>query len=195
MALEVCEVYVSKEQILADVEKKMAHVIDGFKKELSKQRTGRAQPSLVATLLVESYGQKMPLEQLASITSEGPTTLAIKPWDKSTTPAIEKAILRSGLGFNPATSGDITRISMPPLTEERRREIVKVIKNYQENAKIGCRSQRRDAMAALKLLEKDGLLSEDEIKRAQDEVQKVTDSCVKTIDNITSEKESDIMKV
>lgn len=185
----------SIEEVFSELKKKMDNVIESYKKELSKQRTGRAQPSIVASILVDSYGQKMPLEQLASIASEGPTTLAIKPWDKSTTPAIEKAILSSDLGLNPTTSGDVTRVSMPPLTEERRREIVKVVKTYQENAKISSRSHRRDAMAEVKVLEKDGLMSEDESKRAQDRVQKITDECVKNIDLITSEKENDIMKV
>ena len=185
----------STEQVLSNLKSKMEIVIESYKKELSKQRAGRAQPSLISTILVESYGQKMPLEQVASITSESPTTLAIKPWDKSTTPAIEKAIVTSGLGLQPTTSGDITRITMPPLTEERRREIVKLVKTYQENAKISSRSHRRDAMAQIKQLEKEGIISEDDHKRAQDRIQKETDQCVKNIDAITSEKESDIMKV
>lgn len=181
--------------VLSNLKSNMETVIESYKKELSKQRAGRAQPSLISSILVDSYGQKMPLEQVASITSEGPTTLAIKPWDKSTTPAIEKAIVTSGLGLQPTTSGDVTRVTMPPLTEERRREIVKLVKTYQENAKISSRSHRRDAMAEIKQLEKDSVISEDEQKRAQDKVQKETDQCVKTIDAITAEKESDIMKV
>lgn len=185
----------SSEQVFTELKKKMDGVVEGYKKELAKQRAGRAQPSLVSSLLVESYGQKMPLEQLASITSEGPTTLAIKPWDKSTTVAIEKAIHTSGLGLNPTTAGDITRIMLPPLTEERRKEMVKLIRSFQENAKIASRSHRRDAMAEVKSLEKDAVLSEDESKRAQDKVQEITDSCIKNIDAITQDKESDIMKV
>lgn len=185
----------SIDEVYTQLESKISQVIDSYKKELSKQRTGRAQPSLISSLLVESYGQKMPLEQVASITTEGSTTLAIKPWDKSTVPAIERAIMTSDLGLNPATSGDVTRVTLPPLTEERRKEMVKVVKTYQENAKISVRNQRRDAMADLKSLEKESLISEDELKRAQDKVQQITDKAIASVDQITSEKESDIMKV
>jgi len=174
---------------------KMDKTIEAYKKELSKQRVGRAQPALIANLPVQTYGSEQPLSQISSISAESSTVLAVKPWDKKLIPAIERAIHSSDLGLNPVTSGDTVRVPLPPLTEERRKDIVKHIKTVAEQSKVALRNLRRDGNTEIKNLEKDNKISEDESKRSQDKVQELTDKFIKTIDTITQEKEIEMMKI
>lgn len=180
---------------LKNLTEKMEKSIESYKKELSKQRVGRAQPALIASLMVHTYGSEQPLSQISSISAESSTVLAVKPWDKKLIPQIERAIHGSDLGLNPVTSGDVVRVPLPALTEERRKDIVKHIKTIAEQAKVAMRSLRRDANAEIKALEKDNKMSEDESKRSQDKVQEATDKYIKLIDTVTAEKEAEIMKI
>jgi ribosome recycling factor len=184
---------------IADIKKqateKMAKSVETLKHDLSKVRTGRAHPGLVDHLKVDYYGTETPIPQVANISLADARTIQIQPWDKKMVHAVEKAIRDSDLGVNPATSGDVIRVPMPPLTEERRREMTKIVKHEGENAKVAVRNIRRDAIAHLKDLLKNHDVSEDEEKRAQDEVQKMTDKAIADIDKLIVEKEKDLMAV
>ena len=174
---------------------KMAKSVDTLKHDLSKVRTGRAHAGLVDHLKVDYYGTDTPIPQVANVTLADARTIQIQPWDKKMVHAVEKAIRDSDLGVNPATSGDVIRVPMPPLTEERRREMTKIVKHEGENAKVAVRNIRRDAIAHLKGLLKEHDVSEDEEKRAQDEVQKMTDKSIADIDRLVGEKEKELMSV
>lgn len=178
-----------------ELEEKMNKTIDSYRKELLKQRVGRANPTVIASITINAYGVDQPLEQAASITVEGPTQLAVRPWDKKMIPEIERAIHASGMGFNPITSGDVVRVPFPPLSEERRREIVKVVRAAAENSKVGLRNLRRDANQDIKKFEKDDLITQDDSTADQKKVQELTDKYIKMIETITDEKEKDIMTV
>jgi ribosome recycling factor len=180
---------------IKNVIEKMDRAIDAYKKEIAKQRVGRAQPALIASLMVHTYGTEQALSQISSITAESATVLAVKPWDKKLIPSIERAIHGSDLGLNPVTAGDTVRVPLPALTEERRKDIVKQVKTSAEQAKVGLRNLRRDANTEIKALEKDNKVSEDESKRFQDKVQEATDKFIKMIDTLTQEKENEIMKI
>lgn len=162
---------------------------------MAKIRTGRASTALLDTVRVEAYGSAMPLNQVANLTVPDPHMIAVQPWDKGMTSAIEKAIKAANLGLNPSNDGNIIRVPMPPLTEERRKEIVKLVKKFGEEAKVSVRNARRDGMENLKKSEKDSNFSEDERKRGEDEVQKRTDIHVKEIDNLIAAKEKEVMAV
>ena len=174
---------------------KMAKSVETLKHDLSKVRTGRAHAGLVDHLKVDYYGTETPIPQVANVTLSDARTIQIQPWDKKMVQAVEKAIRDSDLGVNPATSGDVIRVPMPPLTEERRREMTKIVKHEGENAKVAVRNIRRDAIAHLKALLKESEVGEDEEKRAQDEVQKMTDRNIADIDNLLHVKEADLMAV
>ena len=174
---------------------KMAKSVETLKHNLAKVRTGRAHPGLVDHLKVDYYGTETPIPQVANVTLADARTIAIQPWDKKMVQAVEKAIRDSDLGVNPATSGDVIRVPMPPLTEERRRELAKIVKHEGENAKVAIRNIRRDAMNHVKALLKDGEVSEDDDKRAEKEIQQLTDKAVADIDRIVAEKEKDLMAV
>jgi ribosome recycling factor len=174
---------------------KMAKSVDTLKNDLAKVRTGRAHIGLVDHLKVDYYGTETPVTQVANITLSDARTIQIQPWDKKMVQAVEKAIRDSDLGVNPATSGDVIRVPMPPLTEERRREMTKIVKHEGENAKVAVRNIRRDAIAHLKALLKESEVGEDEEKRAQDEVQKMTDKSIGDIDRLVAEKEKELMSV
>jgi ribosome recycling factor len=184
---------------IADIKKqsvdKMAKSVDALKHDLSKVRTGRAHAGLVDHLKVDYYGTETPIPQVANVTLSDARTIQIQPWDKKMVQAVEKAIRDSDLGVNPATSGDVIRVPMPALTEERRREMTKIVKHEGENAKVAVRNIRRDAIAHLKALLKEGDVSEDDEKRAQDEVQKMTDKSIADIDRLVAEKEKELMSV
>lgn len=172
----------------------MAKTIDHTNVELSKIRAGKAMPSMLDGIVVEYYGAITPLSQVASVTTPDARTLIIKPWEKKIIPTIEKAIMNSDLGVNPQNDGEIIRITIPPLTEERRKNLVKQVKAEAENGKISIRNIRKDTNDILKKLQKDGA-SEDEVKRAEDEVQKLTDAHVAKIDALVVKKEADIMHI
>jgi ribosome recycling factor len=176
-------------------EQKMAKSIDAFKQELMKIRTGRAHPGLLDQVHVEYYGSMVPISQVANVTLLDARTISVQPWEKGMGPKIEKAIRESDLGLNPAAQGDLLRVPMPPLTEERRKELTKVVRHSGEEAKVAVRNLRRDANEHLKKLLKDKQVAEDEERRAQDDVQKLTDRTVAEIDRLIHGKEAEIMAV
>jgi ribosome recycling factor len=184
---------------IADIRKqttdKMGKSVEALKHDLAKVRTGRAHTGLIDHLRVDYYGSEVPINQVGSVTLADARTITIQPFEKKMIQAVEKAIRDSDLGVNPATSGDVIRIPMPALTEERRRELTKIVKHEGENAKVAVRNVRRDAIQHLKELLKNGEVSEDEDKRAQDEVQKMTDKAIADIDKLVAEKEKDVMSV
>lgn len=182
-------------EILADCDNRMKKSIEAFHHELNKIRTGRASTALLDTVKVDAYGSMMSLNQVANVTVPDAHTINIQPWDKGLSSAIEKAIQAANLGLNPGNDGNVIRVPLPPLTEERRKEIVKLVKKLGEEAKVSCRNVRRDAMEHLKKAEKAEHFSEDERKRGEEEVQKRTDAHVKEIDGLVAAKEKEVMSV
>jgi len=174
---------------------KMAKSIETLKHDLAKVRTGRAHTGLLDHLRVDYYGSEMPINQVANVTLSDSRTIAIQPFEKKMIQVIEKAIRDSDLGVNPATSGDVIRVPMPALTEERRKELTKIVKHDGENSKVAVRNIRRDAITHLKSLLKESEISEDEEKRATEDVQKMTDKAIADIDKLVAEKERDLMAV
>lgn len=181
--------------IIKDADARMGKCVDAFKTHLTKLRTGRAHPSLLDHLTVDYYGTPSPLNQVANIAVEDSRTLSITPWEKTMVQAIEKAIMTSDLGLNPTTAGTVIRIPLPPLTEERRRGLTKVVREEAEKARIAVRNVRRDANNDFKELLKEKEISEDEHRKADAEIQKVTDKTIALIDNVCVEKEKDLMAV
>jgi ribosome recycling factor len=178
-----------------NAEQRMQKSIEALKADLGKIRTGRAHTGMLEHVMVEYYGNPTPLSQVANLTLVDARTIGVSPWDKKMVGAIEKAIRESDLGLNPATQGDLIRVPMPALTEQRRRELAKVVKSEGENARVAVRNLRRDANHALKELLKAKSISEDEERRAQDEVQKLTDRHIAEIDKLLVAKEADLMSV
>lgn len=178
-----------------DAKDRMEKTLAALKRELASLRAGRATPSLLDKVQVEYYGALTPINQLANISAPEPRLLVIQPWDKSSLANIEKAIQKSELGITPNNDGDVIRINIPALTEERRAELVKVVKKSGEEAKVSIRNIRRDANDEFKKMEKSGDISEDEGRRHQDDIQKMTDQYVKQIDEAVASKEKDIMSV
>jgi ribosome recycling factor len=176
-------------------EQKMQRSLDAFKNDLSKIRTGRAHTGLLDHIQVDYYGSPVPISQVANLTLVDARTIGVQAWEKKMVPIIEKAIRESDLGLNPASHGDVIRVPMPPLTEERRKELTKVVKSEGETAKVAVRNLRRDANEQLKKLVKDKEISEDDERRAGDDVQKLTDKFVAEIDKMVQTKEGEIMTV
>lgn len=174
---------------------RMNKSIEAFRSELLKIRTGRAHVSLLNHIMVDFYGSEVPIGQAANLTVEDARTLAVTPWDKSMVPVIEKAILSSDLGLNPSTAGTVVRVAMPPLTEERRRELVKVVRELAENARIAVRNIRRDANSDLKSLLKDKDISEDDDHKGQELVQQVTNQSTDEIESVLQTKEKELMEI
>jgi len=174
---------------------KMAKSIDTLKHSLAKVRTGRAHTGLIDHLKVDYYGAETPITQVANVTLSDARTISIQPFEKKMVQAVERVIRDSDLGVNPATSGDVIRVPMPALTEERRKELGKIVRHEGEDAKVAVRNIRRDAIQHLKELLKEGEVGEDQEKRAQDEVQKMTDKAISDIDKLVAEKEKDLMAV
>ena len=183
------------EDMKKDAVVRMSRCVHTFQADLKKLRTGRAHPSLIEHLKVDYYGSEVPLQQVASISVEEGRTLVVSPWEKTVVQAIEKAIHKSELGLNPLTAGTVIRIPMPPLTEERRRDITKVLRHDAENARVAVRNVRRDVMADIKEALKEKLVSQDDERRAEGEVQKLTDKYVAEIDQLLAAKEKEIMQV
>ncbi len=181
--------------IKQDALSRMNKSIEAFKVELSKIRTGRAHVSLLNHITVDFYGSEVPIGQAANLSVEDARTLAVTPWDKSMVAAIEKAIMSSDLGLNPSTAGMVIRVSMPPLTEERRRELVKVVRELAENSRIAVRNIRRDANNDLKMLLKDKDISEDEDHKGQDLVQQATNQSTDEIEALLQTKEKELMEI
>ena len=183
------------QDIRKDAESRMQKSIDSLRNELSKIRAGRAHPSLLEHIRVDYYGTETPMTQVANVTVQDARTLAVSPWEKDMVGKIERAIMESDLGLNPATSGTLIRVPLPPLTEERRRELGKVVRNEGENAKVAIRNVRRDANNDVKELLKEKEVGEDEARRSEDDIQKITDRFVKEIDEIVKDKEADLLEV
>lgn len=184
-----------KEEIFSDLKKRMAKALEALNHELAGLRTGRAAISILDGVKVDFYGNPAPIKQIATLSVPESRTITIQPWDISQIHAIEKAILASGLGLNPSNDGKVIRINFPPLTEERRKELVKIAKKHGEECKVSIRNARRDANEALKKIEKDKKISQDDLKKYQHEVQDLTDKQITKIDEILSQKEAEIMEV
>ena len=182
-------------EIHQNAEHKMQQSLESFKSNLSKVRTGRPNPALLDTVHVDYYGSMVPLSQVANLTLLDARTIGVAPWEKGMGAKIEKAIRESDLGLNPSSQGDLIRVPMPPMTEERRRELTKVVKHEGENAKIAIRNLRRDANEQVKRLVKDKEASEDDERRAQEDVQKLTDRMISEVDRLVASKEQDILAV
>jgi ribosome recycling factor len=181
--------------VIKDAESRMVKCIEAFKAEIAKLRTGRATPSILDHVRVDYYGSEMPINQVANVNVSDARTLTITPWEKSMVPAIEKAIFNSGLGLNPATTGAVIRVPMPALNEERRKELIKVVRAEAENARVSVRNARRDANATLKELLKAKEITEDEERRFSDSIQKLTDKFVAEVDTLLAAKEADLMAI
>ena len=183
-----------KEEILSELRQNMKSTIDALKKQFTKIRTGRASTALLDGIKVNCYDTQMPLDQVASLSVPESRLITIKPWDQSIIGEIEKSILKSELGLTPMNDGKIIRISIPPLTEERRKELAKLAKKMAEEGKISIRNHRREANELFKELKNEKEISEDEMYKFQDEVQKITDEFIKNTDEITAEKEKEIIE-
>ena len=183
------------EELKKDARERMAKCVATFQADLKKLRTGRAHPSLVEHLKVDYYGSDVPLQQVASIAVEDGRTLVISPWEKSVVQAIEKAIFKSDLGLTPMTAGTVIRVPMPALTEERRRDITKVLRHDAENARVAVRNVRRDVMNDIRELLKEKEISQDDERRAETDVQKLTDKHVADVDAALAAKEKEVMQI
>ncbi|HFB83336.1 ribosome recycling factor [Thermosulfuriphilus ammonigenes] len=181
--------------LIKQTREKMDKSIEAFRREIARVRTGRASVALLDGIKVEYYGNPMPLNQVATISVSEGRTIVIQPWDASIISEIEKAIMRSDLGLTPTSDGKIIRINVPPLTEERRKELVKVVRKMAEEGRVALRNIRREALDQLKSMKKNKEISEDDFYRGQEEVQKVTDEYIKKVDKILEEKEKEIMSV
>jgi len=181
--------------VINDAEERMEKTVEALQVELRTIRTGRASPALIERLQVDYYGAPTPLNQLAGISAPEPRLLMIRPWDRSSMGLIEKAILKSDLGLTPNNDGQVIRLIIPQLTEERRRELSRMVAKRVEEARVACRNIRRDAIELLRDLEKEKLISEDELFEGRDQMQKVTDEFIKQVDEIGKSKEAEIMEV
>lgn len=181
--------------ILKSAEERMKKAIEATRIDFSTMRAGRASAALLDRIVVDYYDTPTPLNQMASVSVPDPRTLVIQPWDKTALPLIEKAIMKSDLNLNPSNDGQLIRLPVPPLTEERRRELLKIVKHMAEEGRVAIRNIRRDANDHLKTSQRDGEISEDDLKRAQDQVQKLTDKHIKDVDHMLEVKEKDLLEV
>jgi ribosome recycling factor len=182
-------------ELMKETEDKMKKVVDVYRKDLATLRAGRATPALLDKLSVDYYGSMTPINQMANISAPEPRLLIIQPWDKKSISDIEKAIMKSDLGMTPVNDGNVIRLSVPHLTTERRNELVKVIRKKAEETRVIVRNMRRDANDFVKKVEKDSEISEDDAKKAQGDIQKLTDKYIKEIDDVTAGKEKEVMEV
>lgn len=180
-------------EIRKDADSRMEKSVEAFKTQISKIRTGRASPSILDGIMVEYYGSATPLRQLANVTVEDSRTLAINLFDRSLGQAVEKAIMSSDLGLNPSSAGTVIRVPLPPLTEERRKDLIKVVRGEAEQGRVAVRNVRRDANDKVKALLKDKEISEDEDRRSQEDIQKMTDAYIKLLDTALADKEKELM--
>lgn len=182
-------------EIHDDAKTRMGKSIEALEGNFAKIRTGRAHPSIMDAVMVEYYGSMVPIGQVANINVEDARTLSIQPWEQTMVGPVEKAIMTSDLGLNPATNGNVIRVPMPPLTEERRKEFIKMARSEAEQAKVAIRNIRRDANNDLKSLNKDKEITDDELKRAEDQIQKTTDGFVTKVDDLLKEKETSLIEI
>ena len=183
------------EDVLDDVGYRMDRTIDAFKRELGQLRTGRAAPALIEDLSIDYYGSATPLKQIASISAPDARAIMVQPWDKGALREIERSLQRSEMGFNPSNDGSVITVPIPPLTNERRQEMVKLLRKKAEDGKVSVRNVRRDGLETLRKMERDKAISQDQNRRAQDQLQKVTDGHTKLIDETASAKEAEILQV
>jgi ribosome recycling factor len=183
------------ESVLSDVDRKMNRVIDALRRELNTLRTGRATPALLENITIEYYGVPTPLKQIASISAPDARAILVQPWDKQSLREIEKSLMKSEMGFNPSNDGNIITVPIPPLTQERRQELVRLLKRKIEEGKVSIRNVRRDGLETLRKMERDKLISQDQNRRSQERLQKATDAHIKTIDEVAVTKEAEIMQV
>ncbi len=183
------------EDIKKDAGERMDKSVAALRQELTKLRTGRAHTSLLDHITVDYYGSEVPLNQVSNVNVEDSRTLTVSPWEKDMVKAIEKAIMNSDLGLNPATAGTIIRVPLPPLTEERRKDMIRVVRNEAEGGRVAIRNIRRDAISDIKDLMKEKMIGQDDEHRAEDEIQVITDKHVATVDEILAQKESELMEI
>jgi len=183
------------DDVKKDASVRMQKSLETLRNELSKLRTGRAHTSLLDHVLVAYYGNDVPINQVASVAVGDARTLTVTPWEKKMVPDVEKAILNSDLGLNPVTAGDVIRVPLPPLTEERRKDMVKVVRNEAEQARVAVRNIRRDANQTLKKMIKSDSLSKDDERKAEGDIQKITDDFVAKVDDVLKEKEAELMEI
>ncbi len=183
------------DEIYADAEERMKKAVAAYQRELSSLRAGRATPTLLDRIEVDYYGTLTPLNQLAGVTAPEPRLLVVQPWDKQSLPEVEKAIMKSDLGLTPSNDGNVIRLTIPELTEERRKDLVKFVKKKAEEGRVAIRNIRRDANDSIKQLEKESEISEDESKRAQNEIQELTDERIKEVEQVLEAKEKEVMEV
>jgi ribosome recycling factor len=181
--------------IKKEAEQRMQKSLDALKEEMKRMRTGRAHAGLLEPVMVEYYGGRVPVKQTANITVEDARTLVVQPWEKGMVSAVEKAIMNAGLGLNPVTAGTVIRVPLPPMTEERRKDLVKVVRHSAENGRVAIRAVRRDALADVKDLLKEKMITEDEERKAETETQKLTDRFIAQVDALLKDKEAEIMEV
>lgn len=183
------------EVVLREVERKMGRSIEALQRELAALRTGRATPALIENVAVDYYGAPTPLKQLASISAPDARAILVQPWDRQALREIEKSLMRSELGFNPSNDGNIITVPIPPLNQERRQELVRLLKRKIEEGKVSVRNVRRDGLETLRKLERDKAISQDQNRRSQEQLQKTTDAHIKDIDQVAAAKEAEIMQV
>ena len=181
--------------VLAEAERKMGQSIVAMRRDISSIRTGRAAPALIEDLIVDYYGAPTPLKQLASISAPDARAIMVQPWDRQALRDIERSLTRSDLGFNPSNDGNVITVPVPPLTRERRQEMVRLLKRKAEDSKVAVRNVRRDGVESLRKMERDKAISQDENRRSQDALQKTTDAHIKSIDEVAAAKEAEIMEV
>lgn len=189
------ETQLTPEAVLQEVERKMGRSMEALQRELAALRTGRATPSLIENVAVDYYGSPTPLKQLASISAPDARAILVQPWDKQSLREIEKSLMRSDLGFNPSNDGNIITVPIPPLNQERRQELVRLLKRKIEEGKVSVRNVRRDGLETLRKLERDKAISQDQNRRSQEQLQKTTDAHIKDIDQVAAAKEAEIMQV
>ena len=183
------------DDILKDTSTRMNKCVESLEGELARMRTGRAHPSLLEHIKVDYYGSEVPLNQVANINAEDARSLSVTPWEQTMVKAVEKAIINSDLGLNPNTAGTVIRVPVPPMTEERRKDMVRLVRGEAENARVAIRNVRRDANTDLKTLEKEKEISKDELRKSEEAVQKLTDSAIADVDKVLEKKETDLMEV
>lgn len=181
--------------VLAEAERKMGQSLAAMRRDISALRTGRAAPALIEDLTVDYYGAPTPLKQIASISAPDARAIMVQPWDRQALRDIERSLTQSDLGFNPSNDGNVITVPIPPLTQERRREMVRLLKRKAEDSKVAVRNVRRDGVESLRRMERDKAISQDENRRSQDTLQKTTDAHIKSIDEVAAAKESEIMEV
>lgn len=183
------------QDVMAEMERKMGRSVEALKRELNSLRTGRATPALVENIPVDYYGTPTPLNQLASISAPDARAIMVQPWDRQALTEIERSLMRSDMGFNPSNDGNIITVPIPPLNQERRQDLVRLLKRKIEDGKVSVRNVRREGVDTLRKMERDKSISQDENRRTQDQLQKATDTHIRQIDGISTAKEAEIMQV